>query len=175
VKNSVIRIRVCLQAYRNSLELPSALAAGPDLGAPTDFPAAVPLKKHKNAALSPRGKSRTGKAQLQNQIPATELLIFQIEDERLFVIFVGGFGGLLEFPAGLVNQLLGFGGMSSQVKLIGRLGSLDFFERHVEVPLRRSQVWVFLSTNVFNRRLHSIILRVPQTSEQQTNTQHTSQ
>src|SRR5580704_6453043 len=99
-------------------------------------------------------------------------------DQRLLVVFVGSHGGLLEFLAGLVEQLLGMLRVSVHVPLIGLLGSLDLFKGLVAKTLRRSQVWMSFPTDVLPRRLHSATLPatlcVHQTPEQQTNTQHTS-
>jgi hypothetical protein len=93
------------------------------------------------------------------------------------MVFVGSHGGLLEFVAGLVEQFLGMRRVSIHVPLIELLGSLDLFEGLVAKALRRSQVWMSFPTDVFGRWLHSTTLpslRVQQTPEKQTNTQHTS-
>lgn len=87
------------------------------------------------------------------------------------MLFVGGFGGLLEFAAGLVEQLLGFTGVSIHVEFIGLLSSLNFFEGLVAQTLRRSQVWVSFRTDVFGGWFH---LCVDETPEQQSNPQHAS-
>jgi hypothetical protein len=40
-------------------------------------------------------------------------------EARLLVVSVGGLSGLLQFSVGLVEQFLGFGRVSTHVKLIG--------------------------------------------------------
>ena len=72
----------------------------------------------------------------------------------LFVILIRGSRSLFEFPAGLVEQLLGFRGMSIQVPLIGALSRLDFFKGLVAQALRGSQVGVSFRTDVFGRWFH---------------------
>ena len=44
------------------------------------------------------------------------------------MVSVCGFGGLLEFSTGLLEEFLGFRGVSCQIKLIGRLGRLNFLK-----------------------------------------------
>src|SRR5579862_6291716 len=78
---------------------------------------------------------------------AAELPLFS--DQRLLVVFVGSHGGLLEFVAGLVEQLLGMLRVAIHIKLIGLLGSLDLFKGLVAKTLRRSQVWMSFPTDVF--------------------------
>jgi hypothetical protein len=54
----------------------------------------------------------------QNHVRATEPPVFRRQSLILFVPFVRGYGCFLDFLARLIEQFLGFGGMSFHVPLI---------------------------------------------------------